>query len=587
MKSPPRSLVHRLRVPIAAAALGAVALATAVTALADCGDVQAATLSGEWHLRITVAPSTVTAGYTFRSSVPVGTTALETVLLSSTCSAAGVCTAAMTSPSPGASFQLVDNTVDWYWDTSTVMVHAGSSFSGTTVSGGYGGPDLPSCHPPPNLGRDTLTLTVLEATEGSAGDWHAIVVAGTESLPDGWACDGSVGVNTGAENLTLLAVPVGASFPASTNLACAAPAVTAAPGNPDVSSFSSGLATPAQAFGSPLHTLIGAAITLGVILFITFPAQLFNRTFEDNYDDIRDMTLRRLRWLRRFRREAEREAGGLLRFGAFAAVVLVGALLGSLNDPDFGLNLRSAATYLAVVLAILAGVLVGGMVGAVYRRLRHQHVEPRLHALPAGLAVAAACVLVSRLSSFAPGYLYGVIAGLAFQGTLAKREQGHTVALGAIAGLLVAVAAWLIWIPVGQSARVPGAPFGIVLLADLLAAVFVGGLVGQVISLMPLAFLPGGTLLQWSRAAWAATFAVAVFGLIEVELRPQSTAAHPGGAPVVTAVLLFVLFGGGTAALRLYFSRREKRRREEEGRGVPPEARPEAAPATPPAAPTA
>ena len=159
------------------------------------------------------------------------------------------------------------------------------------------------------------------------------MVSGSEVSPEGWVCVGGLGQSTGAENLSLLAVPVGTGFPPSTSLACAAPARTTAAANPDVSTFSSALATPAQAFGSPVHTLVGAAITLAVILFITFPAQLFNRTFEENYDEIRDISLRRLRWLRRFRRDAEREAGGLIRVGAFAAVVLVGLRFGSLNDP--------------------------------------------------------------------------------------------------------------------------------------------------------------------------------------------------------------------------------------------------------------
>ena len=121
-----------------------------------------------------------------------------------------------------------------------------------------------------------------------------------------------------------------------------------------------------------------------MILFITFPSQLFNRTFEEDYDEIREITLRRLGWLRRFRRDAEREAGGLLRVGAFTAVVLGGAALGSFNDRGFGFNLRSVATYLAVVLSILIGIAVGATVGAVYRRLRHHPVEARFHALPAG-----------------------------------------------------------------------------------------------------------------------------------------------------------------------------------------------------------
>jgi hypothetical protein len=36
-------------------------------------------------------------------------------------------------------------------------------------------------------------------------------------------------------------------------------------------------------------------------------------------------------------------------------VILGGAAIGSLNDRGFGFNLRTAATYLAVVLAILVG----------------------------------------------------------------------------------------------------------------------------------------------------------------------------------------------------------------------------------------
>jgi len=568
VESPRRSLVHRLRLPIGVVAAGIFMIATAAGAMADCGNLAAATLQGEWQLKMTVEPptGTVPSG----AAIKVGTAAVQTVSLSTACTPTGQCTATL-APAAGGILPLFDDPVGFVWYPSTGLTHAGTSYSGTTPRSGYGGPGIPSCPPPSNLEHDVLTLTVIQAVQDASGGWRAAVVAGTEVSPEGWVCVDGEGESTGAENLDLLAVPVGQRLPASGSLACAAPAVVTATSNPDVSTFSSSLATPAQAFGSPVHTLIGVAITLGVILFITFPAQLFNRTFEENYDEIRDLTLRRLRWLRRFRREAEREAGGLLGLGAFAAVVLVGAALGSLNDRGFGLNLRSAATYVAVVLSILVGIAVGGAVGALYRRLRHHPVEARLHALPAGLAVAAICVLISRLSSFEPGYLYGVIAGLAFQGTLPKHEQGHTVAIAAIAGLGVAVAAWLLWIPVGGAAAKHGAPFVVIMLADLLGSVFVGGLVGNVIGLMPLRFLPGGTLLEWNRGAWAATFGLALFGLIEVELRPQSVAAHPGSAPVVTAVSLFVFFGGTTAAIRWYFSRRERRaeRAKQGGRAEP------------------
>ncbi len=77
---------------------------------------------------------------------------------------------------------------------------------------------------------------------------------------------------------------------------------------------------------------------------------------------------------------------------------------------------------------------------------------------------------------------------------------------------------------------------------------------------MPLRFLPGGTLVQWSRAAWGVLFGVAVFGLLEVMLRPESSSVHTGTTAVLTAAVLFVLFGGVSVAFRVYFTRRARRR---------------------------
>jgi hypothetical protein len=409
--------------------------------MATGGNAAATTLSGEWQLKMTVEAPTGT----MPAGLPkVGTTELQTVSLSTVCTPTGQCTATL-APSAGGILPLYDNSVDFIWYPSTGLTHTRSSYSGTTPRSGYGGPGIPPCPPPSDLQHDVLTLTVLQAVPDAAGGWRATVISGTEVSPEGWVCVGAAGQSTGAAYVNLLAVPVGQTLPPSTSLSCAAPASVTAATNPDVSTFSSALATPAQAFGSPL---------------------------------------------------------------------------------------------------------------------------------PAGLAVAAICVLISRLSSFEPGYLYGLIAGLAFQGTLPKHEQGHTVAIAAIAGLSIAVVAWLLWIPVGRAAAAHGAPFAVVMLADLLGSVFVGGLVGNVIGLMPLRFLPGGTLMESHRGAWAATFGIAVFGLIEVELRPQSVSAHPGSAPVVTAVVLFVFFGGITAGLRWYFSRREHGRDggEEKPAGPPPAA---------------
>jgi len=192
VESPRRSLVHRLRLPIAAAAAAAMAVATAVGAMADCGNLAAATLSGEWQLKMTVEPPTGTVP----AAIPkVGTAALQTVSLSTVCSASGQCTATL-APSGGGILPLYDNSVQFIWYPSTGLAHAGSSYSGTTPRSGYGGPGIPPCPPPANLQHDILTLTVVQAKRDAAGGWQATVVSGSEVSPEGWVCVGGAGQST-------------------------------------------------------------------------------------------------------------------------------------------------------------------------------------------------------------------------------------------------------------------------------------------------------------------------------------------------------------------------------------------------------
>ncbi|HYL71795.1 MAG TPA: FGLLP motif-containing membrane protein [Candidatus Dormibacteraeota bacterium] len=302
--------------------------------------------------------------------------------------------------------------------------------------------------------------------------------------------------------------------------------------------------------------MISAAIAIGLVLFITFPAALFNKTLEENYDDIRAAVERRAGWLRRLRSRTT----GRTRWRhllTFAVVLLVGAVLGGLLDPGFGLNASSVITVGAVVLAILFGMTVPALVNLAYRTARHQQHDITLHALPAGLVVAGFCVLVSRLTQFQPGYLYGVVVGLVFTEALARREQGHAVALRALATVTTAVIAWLIWLPVHSAAESQSPAALLVLAADFLGAVFAGGVVGSVLSLLPFRFLPGGALFAWSRVAWAATLSVAMFALVEIMLRPGSR--HPTNVPLVTAIVLFAVAAAASVSFALYFAVRKRR----------------------------
>jgi N-acetylneuraminic acid mutarotase len=325
------------------------------------------------------------------------------------------------------------------------------------------------------------------------------------------------------------------------------------------STITSALPKPAEAFSSVQRTVASAAIAAVAILLITFPAQLFNRTFEENYDEIVGFWERRVPWLKRARDSlagTRDRKGNLVVVGA---VLLIGALLGGFLDPHFGFNASAATTYLSVVLAALWGIAVSTSVVFAYRKLRHRDTNWRLRALPAGLLIAAGCVAISRVSDFQPGYLYGIICVAAFAAVLAKHEQGHAVALATVVTVILAFVAWFAWVPVNAAAARPGASWPLIELDDVLGAVFTGGLIGATIGMIPLRFLPGGALAAWHRGVWAAVSGVVTFAFVAIMLNP-GRGGSPGRASLVTAIVLFVVFGGGSVLFALYFARRKHTR---------------------------
>jgi hypothetical protein len=248
--------------------------------------------------------------------------------------------------------------------------------------------------------------------------------------------------------------------------------------------------------------------------------------------------------------------------------VLGGGVLAALLDPSFGPNLRTLALFIGAVLALIAGSTFGATADGLYRAARHKAGAWHLHALPSGLVVATLCVLVSRLTRFQPGYLYGLIGGVTFARSLSLREEGHVVAVTSVLTLAVSIAAWLVWVPVSAASAADPTGFGWALLSNFLAAVFVSGMVGLVIGLVPLRFLPGEKLANWNRGAWGAVFGIASLAVIEVMLRPQSTGVRPASVPFWTTAALFLAFGAASVVFWGYF--RMRRRTAPAVRAVPP-----------------
>jgi uncharacterized membrane protein YoaK (UPF0700 family) len=555
-------------------------LLVAQGAAAASGDTRTASVDGQWNMAVTLLPFTGDQGVV-SSNVNVGKTFhAEVVVLKETCSAPGQCTVTMHNlpgqGSTGAQSGYADPTSALDGPPDPGLTRHGSALTGTLPNSNNVSSAIP-CPPPPGP-LATLTFHVTTAVAGPHGS-HAVTITGHEDSLDNYC--GSINKtstlsNPGYYHLSIVGHPVGfvaskaatqsktatrSSSAPQSGLSTTIPADTLA--HPQPSSITSTISTPAQAFGSIGSVALGIVITMAAVLLITFPAQIFNKTFEENYDEIRDIAIRRFGWLAKWRTRDRAKSHRERRTLVFLLTLLAGAILGGLLDPQFGFNSRSVPTFASTLLAIAFGIGASTGAAAIYRRARHRGLKFSPQAIPAGLAIAAGCVLVSRLIAFEPGYLYGVIAGLAFTSELEDKENAHVVVVATAVILASAMVAWAIWVPVHISAAHRGAGFGIVLLDDFVGAVFVSGLVGSVISLVPLNLLPGGTLIAWNRKAWIITFGIAVFGLVQVMMRPEYRSTHSSRASWVVVILLFTAFGAGSIAFRAYFNRRQTLKVEE------------------------
>jgi hypothetical protein len=166
---------------------------------------------------------------------------------------------------------------------------------------------------------------------------------------------------------------------------------------------------------------------------------------------------------------------------------------------------------------------------------------------------------MSRLASFRPGYVYGLIAGYVFVRRRSHPSEAHTgrsVAIGAMSLLAVSAAAWLAWTPLNHKLDKSDEAASLLLLVPdaALAALFVMGLEGLAFGLVPVRPLDGGDLARWNRAAWLALWGAAMFGFVHVLLDPKSGRLdHDSKGAILGMVLLFVAFGAGSITLWAYF----------------------------------
>jgi hypothetical protein len=160
-----------------------------------------------------------------------------------------------------------------------------------------------------------------------------------------------------------------------------------------------------------------------------------------------------------------------------------------------------------------------------------------LDPMPAAIIVVALSVLVSRLAHIEPGFLFGLVVGVMFARELRKAEDGKLAVLATALLIAFGIGAWLLFSLLPAEGGV-----ALQFTRDLLSATTLEAISTLVVALLPLAFLEGRTIFAWSKAAWVATYAVAVTAFVIIVV-PMSDSWGDVSAPLFGWVTLFAVFG--------------------------------------------
>lgn len=252
-------------------------------------------------------------------------------------------------------------------------------------------------------------------------------------------------------------------------------------------------------------------VLAGVTVWVLFSSVLLNQTLQNNRSEIDARTAAFVRPLKRLSSVKMRTAGWAQRWLAAAAILgLTGIIYGFL-DPHFGFNRSSALLFLSAILGVgLVTYVTSGLEAARTRRVHSVHAAVKPY--PASIALAVISVAVSRLFDLQPGVMYGFVASCAVTGagTLDPRRQGAVTIYPVLAGLGLSLFALLAIEPLRGNADIASSFAGQLLIGAGLV-VFIGGIEGVAVNMLPLAITDGGKLYNWHRGVWAGIAVVSAF----------------------------------------------------------------------------
>ncbi|HRC63132.1 MAG: hypothetical protein K1X87_07255 [Dehalococcoidia bacterium] len=271
-----------------------------------------------------------------------------------------------------------------------------------------------------------------------------------------------------------------------------------------------------QLSGDPITIATNLAMSLGLLFLILLSATIFNQTLEENHGALARMFSRfagpfSVLW----GRSSVASAGGrILSLVRVGIILLIVAGIYSGLDPDFGFNTSTAALIISMTVGVgLLTILYEGVQVLVAPRAVGTvgHLEP----LPVGILIAGLSVVITRITDLHPGIVLGVVAG-AIVPTADPRDQGRLVFVATIGVLLLSLVALALVDPLRDYANDHSTTWWAAIPETVAVTLFIGGLEGLFLNMLPLEFMEGHALWKWSKLAWAVSTGVIAFLFLHV-----------------------------------------------------------------------
>jgi hypothetical protein len=307
---------------------------------------------------------------------------------------------------------------------------------------------------------------------------------------------------------------------------------------------------------SPKSLLTNAGLSSLLLAIVLIDTTIFNSILKENSELIHAFLWR---WFAPFRgliRRSDKLFGHGTGHGQELAIrpLLVLGLSGfaySLLDPGFGWNTPTLVLFLSLVLGLAVATYVNDG-GQVFVAEKQFQIPFMIQFFPAAIAIALVSVVVSRVGDIVPGIIFGFVASSMEASSIrpTARQDGIINYLPMVALLAVSCAAWL---AIGPARSLDAGVWGAIIEAAL-AMIFIGSIQGLLFTLIPLKFLDGLVVWNWSKCAWlsiALPVAFLFFFVVLNDGSSLSTASSSHGviALYATAIFAWVL----TVVVWLYF----------------------------------